>query len=256
MVRSQQTPGVRERAVEALQHNRLDEALPLLELAVTSDPSDAEAVRMLAFVLEQVGRVDEAEVVLRQGMERDWLTGPERSRFAFDLGALYARQDRDAAAVEMYGTSLEFDGAMASSYLNRANTHVALGGYDEAVRDYRFYLALRPSSAQRSEIERMIALLTQTIETERIRQEAEEARRIAEEEAQRVAEAERSRREEAARIAEERRIEEELRAAEVRRQAVLDSVLQSLSTATDEAQSFELDNEDIRTYEEDIDILD
>lgn len=247
---------MRERAIEALRYNRLDEALPLLELSVSSDPSDAEAVRMLAFVLEQTGRVDEAEVVLRQGIERDWLTGPERSRFAFDLGALYGRQDRDTAAVDMYTAALELDGAMASSYLNRANTRVSLGGYDEAVRDYQFYLALRPASEQRPEIERMIALLTQAIETERIRREEEEARRVAEQEAQRVAEEERSRREEAARIAEERRIEEELRAAEARRQAVLDSVLESLSTATAEAQSFELDSEDIRTYEEDIDILD
>jgi hypothetical protein len=61
--------------------------------------------------------------------------------------------------------------------------------------------------------------------------------------------------EQARREAEAARAEAQ-RVAEERRQQMLSSVLESLGTAGEETRAFELQNEDIRTYDEEIDILD
>lgn len=235
-----------ERAVEAIQYQRNAEAIPLLRVAVQQDPQHVvEATRLLAHALEQTGNVAEAERVLRNGLTADTLQPQGRSTIAFDLAALLSRTDRKDEARGMYTTALSEDGAFAPAYLNRANLRVESGMYGEAIEDYELFLALRPRSAQRPQVEAMIALLTEELEAQRIRREEEERRLAAEAEARRAAEEERRIRE-----------EEERRQAEERRQQMLDSVLQSLGNAEDETESFELENEEIREYEEELDILD
>lgn len=235
-----------DRAVEAIQYQRNEEAIPLLRVAVQQDPQhEVEATRLLAHALEQTGKVADAERVLRERLTEDTIQPQGRSVIAFDLAALLGRTDRKEEAREMYGVALAADGAFAPAYLNRANLRVETGLYGEAIGDYELFLALRPRSNQRPQVEEMIALLTEELEAERIRREEEERRLAAEEEARRAAEEERRERE-----------EEERRRAEERRQQMLDSVLQSLGNVEDETESFELENEEIREYEEELDILD
>jgi len=235
-----------ERAVDAIQNRRNDEAIPLLRLVrQAKDGNWTEATRLLAHALEREGRVDEAKEVLRNGLDAPEATPEEQSLIAVDLAALLRREGNLEEADTVYTAALERDGAAAPAYLNRANIRVERRRYEEAVDDYELYLALRPRSEQRPQIEAMIALLTEEIEAERIRLEEEARRREEEEAALERAEEERRRRE-----AEERRLAEE------RRRSMLDSVLQSLGTAETETESFELGNEEIREYEEDIDILD
>ena len=234
-----------ERAVDAMQHNRLEEAIPLLESIVPFEPTRVDARRYLALGYEQTGRTTEAEEILREGVQLTEIRPSARARLAFDLAALLQRREEMERAIESYGVSLQLDPGLASSYLNRANVLVSIGGYDDAVSDYRRYLALRPDSAQRPEIERMIALLTETIAAEEQRRVEEERRLLEEQEALRIAEEEARRREEIAR-------QEEA----ARRQAMLDAVLESLNTAGEEAETFQIENEDIETYEEELDILD
>jgi tetratricopeptide (TPR) repeat protein len=235
---------VRERAVAAMQENRLEDAVPLLDVVVSRRPTDVEAIRMYAVALEQTGRPGRAEEVLRAAIDRSGLNARQRARLAFDLAALLGRQEREEDAVSMYTASLDYDGAMAPAYLNRANTRVSTGEYEAAISDYERYLALRPNASQRPEIEEMIALLEDTVEQERIAREEEERRRREEEERRRREEEERRRRE-----------EEERRLAEERRQEMLDSVLQSLGNAEEDAESFEVENEDIQSVEEELDIV-
>lgn len=234
-----------ERAVEALQYRRNEEAIPLLRLTTQQDPEHRiEAIRLLAHALEQTGKVEESERVLRDGVADDTIKPTEKSRIAFDLAALLQRNQRIEEALESYTVALSEDGAFAPAYLNRANLRVERGAYGEALSDYELYLALRPQSQQRPAIEQMMALLNESIEAERIRQEEEERRLAAEEEARRIAEEEQRKRE-----------EEEQRLAAERRQQMLNSVLESLGSAEDETESFELEGEEIREYEEEIDIL-
>ncbi len=234
-----------EQIVDAMRFNRLAEAAPLLEAYLPADPTNIEARRYLAVAYEQTGRVDAAQTVLQEGIAIDTVPPTGRAQLVFDLASLRGRGGDVQAAIAGYGDALRLDPGLAAAYLNRANAGVSTGLYSVAVDDYRRYLALRPTSSQRPEIERMIALLTETIaaEAERIREEEE--RRLAQEEAERIAAEEAQRAEEAARLA-----------AEDRRRALLNSVLESLSDAGDEAESFEIENEDIETYVEDLDIVD
>lgn len=234
-----------DQAVEAMRYNRMSEAASLLDGVVAAEPDRIDARRYLAVAYEQAGRVDEARTVLREGIDRGSIPVPQRARLAFDLAALIGRTGEADAAAAQYGEALQLDPGLASAYLNRGNTLVSTGGYTRAVADYQRYLALRPSSSQRPQIERMIALLTETVAAEEARRQEEEQRLQAEEENRRIAEEEARREEEIAR-----------REAEERRQAMLDAVLQSLNTAGEGVESFELENEDIESYEEDLDIVD
>ena len=95
--------------------------------------------------------------------------------------------------------------------------------YEDAIADYTLFLNLAPDAPQAPDARRMVALLRGMIEDEQAR----------------IAEEERRRREE-----------------EARRQALLDSVLNSLDTAGQETQSLSGGSEDIREVEDTIDIAD
>lgn len=234
-----------DRAVTAMQNNELTDAIPLLEIVISRDPSRVEAIRYLSVALEQTDRGDRAERVLREALDGDALAPRDKSKVAFDLALLLSRKGSPEEAIEMYSAALEHDSSRVTAYLNRANLKVVTEAYEGAVEDYEYFLALRPDTDQRPQIEEMIALLQESIEAERIAQEEAERRRREEEEARRVAEEERRRRE-----------EEERLAAEERRQRMLDSVLQSLESADEETTSFEAEDEELRSYDDELDIVD
>lgn len=228
-----------------MQNNELAEAIPLLEIEISRDPTRVEAVRYLSVALEQSGRGDRAETVLRQALSGGELSSEGKSKVAFDLALLLSRRGNSDEAIEMYSAALQHDSARVAAYLNRANLKVATEAYEGAVEDYEYFLALRPDTEQRPQIEEMIALLQESIEAERIAREEEERRRREEEEARRIAEEERRRRE-----------EEERQATEERRQRMLDSVLRSLESADEETTSFEAEDEELRRYDDELDIVD
>ncbi|MFW5693769.1 MAG: tetratricopeptide repeat protein [Alkalispirochaeta sp.] len=234
-----------DRAVEAMQNNELAEAVPLLEVVISRDGGNGEAVRYLAVALEQTEREARAEEVLREALRRDELSSTEKSKVAFDLALLLTRRGDRHEAIETYSTALEHDSSRVGAYLNRANLRVATEEYENAVQDYEYYLALRPDTEQRPQIEEMIALLQESIEAERVAREEEERRRREEEEAERIAEEERRRQEEQAR-----------QEAEERRQRMLDSVLESLESADEETTSSQAEDEELGTYDDELDIVD
>ncbi len=240
-----QADDVWERAVEAMQNNELAQAVSLLEVVISREPDNTEAVRYLAVALEQTDRGERAATVLRDALGRDGLSSDGKSKVAFDLAMLLSRRGDRHQAIEMYSRALDHDSSRVASYLNRANLRVATEEYEGAVTDYEYFLALRPDTDQRPQIEEMIALLQETIEAERIAQEEAERRRRQEEEAARIAEEERRRQE-----------AEERQAAEERRQRMLDSVLQSLETADEETTSVEAEDEQLRSYDDELDIVD
>lgn len=234
-----------EQAVDHVQHRNYDAAVPLLEIMLDRDPGDLRVVRTLATVHEMLGRPDEAQQLLEEALEGPGLSGSDRGRVAFDLAVLLARRDRQAEAVEMYAVSLRHDEGLTAVYLNRANLRVQLSEYDDAIRDYERFLALRPGTGQRGAIEQMIALLRRTVEEEEMRRAEEERREREAEEAQRIAE-------EARRVEEERRRVE----AEERRRKMMESVMESLGTARDDARGARADREGIIDFEDDLELLD
>jgi len=234
-----------DQGIEAFQYNCLDEAALFFEQAIREESPSAAAYRYLGLAYEQLGQHEEALSTYRSALDGSIGTARERALISLELGlALSRSQDYDGAAAA-FDQALQLDNTLSAVYLNRANVNVARSRYERAISDYRLYLTLRSDSTQRPQIEQMIALLADTIEAERKAAEEAERQRLQAEEAARVAEeADRARR------------EEEQRQAEARRQNMLTSVLQSLSTAGTETHSYETEDEDISDYSEDLDILD
>lgn len=227
-----------ERAERYFLEDKPAEARDLFEEVLRDHPENARIYLYLGIVYEQLGNYRQAIEIMTEGLG---IPGAAREMLLFNIGNNYLRLENREKAIEFYGRVLDENPRFAQAYLNRANLRVRERVYQEAVEDYRTYLRLEPRTSQRSEIERMIALLRDTLEEEE-RFAAEEQRRLEQE-----------------RIAEERRrIEEEQRrlAAEQRRRELLDSVLDSLGGSGREGRSVSAPSEDIMDMDDTFDIAD
>lgn len=231
-----------DEGADALLHNRTREAATIFERVVEQEPVNVRAHLYLALSYEQLGMYERAIATLERA-ER--LPGADRSLVRFNMGNNYLHLGQTERAHASYTAALDVNPNASDTYLNRANISVRLEKYEDAIEDYRTVLTLAPAHRQRQEIERMISLLSDHLE---------QARREAEEEARRLAEEQRRREEEEARrLAEEQRRREE---AEARRRALLDNVLDSIRTATDETEGLSAGREELDTYEDEFDIAD
>lgn len=223
-----------ERGEDLFLRNKPQEAVPLLEQALEAEPQNATIYMYLGVAYEQLGRRDKAVEILRQGVET---AREERDRMFLTMGNNLRFIEQYEGAERSYGEAISANSLYAPAYLARANLRVEMEKFEPAVEDYEIFLDLRPESEHRPEIERMIALL---------RDKVEEKARLAAEEAE-----EREREEELARREAERRRQEE----EERQEALLDSVLNSLQSGSEETQNLPGGSEDIQELEEDIDIV-
>ena len=231
-----QTDGRRlyDQAIEAIRHDDVAGAVPLLEAHLQVASNDAAAVRVLAYAYERVGRTDAALALLARAAADTRLSNTQRALAAFDRGGALARSAQWDQAQAAFSEAIAFDSDLSQAYLNRANAALNALSFEQAATDYRLYLVLEPTTPQRPQIEQVLTLLETAVEEER--QAAAERDRL---------EAEREHQEE---IARQEVVE--------RRQSVLDSILNSLGTAGGDAESFELDNEELESYEDDLDIVD
>ncbi|MFP4431269.1 MAG: tetratricopeptide repeat protein [Spirochaetaceae bacterium] len=200
--------------------NKPREAASVLEAALEEQPNNQKLHLYLGVVYEQLELYNQAISTLDRGAS---LGGGYTADIHLNLGNNLFRLGRLEEAEEAYTEALRANGRLEDAYLNRANLRVRTESYEDAISDYTVYLNLEPDAPQEPEIRRMISLLQGTLE-------AEEAR---------IAEEERRRREE-----------------EAQRQALLNSVLNSLDSAGRETQSLSGGSEDIRQSEDTIDIAD
>ena len=201
------------RGEELLMQNKPSEAVGFLERAIAEDPVHVQAFLYLGIVYEQLNRTDQAITVYRRILPS---AGSLSANVANNLGNVYFQRGNTEEAERYYTDAIGFNGAYARAYLGRANTRIKAGSLMNAVQDYEQYLLLEPSSAQRYNIERLIALIRQEVATEEMR------RLMAEEEARRIAE---------------------------ERQKLLDSVSASLQSAADSSQGLSTGAEGVEGYE-------
>lgn len=175
---------------EALfRQNRPEEAIPLLYQASVQEGSDPRVFIYLGLCYQQVGKNADAVSTFIRGTS---VPGTNKKILYFNAGNVYFAQESFSEAVTMYTRSLETDTAFAPAYLHRANAHVRLENFEQAVDDYRMYLTLDPASWQSDSIRKLVALLSDEIQTQKERALREEAERLASE-AERKAEEERYR---------------------------------------------------------------
>jgi tetratricopeptide (TPR) repeat protein len=191
--------------------NKPREALPALEAALYEDPQNGKIYLYLGIVYAQLGDPERSLQIMRRGLN---VAADLKDRLYYNIANLLFQQSDYRLAEEMYSKALEVNRRLGEGYLNRAQARMELQDYANARNDYIQYLRLVPASPQRPEIEKLIALLEQTLAAAELRQQQELAQQ----------------------------------------QALLNAVLDSLKNASEDTRNLSAGSEEIEEEYEDIDI--
>jgi tetratricopeptide (TPR) repeat protein len=205
-----------DRAIKLFMENKPREAAAALEMAVNEAGADEKLALYLGIAYQQLGRWDDAIAAFRKGLVSSM---QYRHMYLFNIANSFYAQDRISFALEYYDQVLVARSDYAPGYLNRANAKMRLNDHSGASIDYSRYLVLDPGSTQAGEIRKLLDLLgTKAAQADQFKA-AEEARRIAEEQA---------------------------------RQAMLDAVTRSLMEAAESTTNLSAGSGDAQGYDADL----
>ncbi len=205
-------------AEELFLNNKPADAIPLFVTALQQDPNNEKIYMMLGISYAQTKNYTKAIETFQEGAKKAL---KDRDIFYYNAGNIYYVTGQYVPANEMYSKAIRENGNNADIYLNRANTRLNMQMYEDAVADYKVYLALDPQTYQRESILKLIGILEGRLAHEKQLKEEEEQRRLAEEQ---------------------------------RRQELLNEVLGSLKNVGDETRNVSAGSEKISDYEEELDL--
>lgn len=205
-------------ATDAFMNNKPKEAIPLLQAAIEEQPENEEIYFYLGVAYEQLEDWQSAAEIYREGLT----LGKKESTFLFNMGNNYARMGQHQKALDAYTRAITRGGELPEAYLNRANLRVKIKDYQAAIADYRVYLSMKPNAPQKSNIEKMVSLLSDKLRTAEERRQEEERKQKEEEE---------------------------------RKKQLLEQVLGSLEESSGETKNLSAGTGEVKEYEEDFDIV-
>ena len=211
---------VLQTAEELFMNNKPADAIPLFVLALQQEPNNEKIYLMLGISYAQVKNYSKAVESFQEGAKKAFR---DRDIFYYNAGNIYYIMGQYVPADEMYTRAVRENGNNGDIYLNRGNTRLNMQMYEEALADYRVYLAFDPQNYQRESILKLITLLENKLVHERQLKEEEELRRLAEER---------------------------------RREELLSEVLGSLQNVLDETRSVSAGAERVSDFKEDLDLED
>jgi tetratricopeptide (TPR) repeat protein len=132
--------------IEAASHmlsGAFGKAEPLCRIVLNRDPLDVNAMRLLAEIGMEVGRLDDSEALLERALELAPDFRLARGSYANVLG----RRGRFEAALTELDTLLAADPAHPSYLVLKANTLVRIGDHVSAIAIYRDVLSRVPATA-------------------------------------------------------------------------------------------------------------
>jgi tetratricopeptide (TPR) repeat protein len=156
--------------------NKPRDAQPLLEQALSEDPSNEQTYLYLGIVYQQLGNPGKAIEVLKRGLA---VASTYKALFYFNMGNDFYSQKQFTFAEEMYGNAVAANPDLGDGYLNRANARLQLSNLDGALADYTRFLQIDPQDVQRPRIEQVMALLQKALDEKAQALAAEEARKQA-----------------------------------------------------------------------------
>lgn len=118
-------------------------AEPLCRIVLKRDPLDVNAMRLLAEIGMEVGRLEDAEALLERALELAPDFRLARGSYANVLG----RRGKFEAALAELDTLLAEDSTHPGYLILKANTLVRIGNHDAAIDIYRDVLARTPVTA-------------------------------------------------------------------------------------------------------------
>src|SRR4051812_4126142 len=127
-------------AAEALLDNDLPAAERLLRPRLAENPFDVAAIRMMAELAARVGRLPDAEKLLRRALELAPAFAPARA----NLATVLYKQNRPAEAIGALDTLQENDAELAGNQNLKAAALGRIGSYEEAILVYQQVLAKLP----------------------------------------------------------------------------------------------------------------
>lgn len=132
--------------IEAASHmlaGAFGKAEPLCRVVLKRDPFDVNAMRLLAEIGIEVGRLEDAEALLARALE---LTpGFRLARFSY--ANVLGRRGKFQAALTELDALLEADPDQPGYLILKANTLVRIGDHESAIAIYRNVLARAPATA-------------------------------------------------------------------------------------------------------------
>jgi len=166
---------------DSFNNNQPEKAIAFFEAAIRENPDKEIAYIHLGAAYAQLKRFEDAIAVFKRGAAR---FEDRNYEFFYNIGDCYFMQNKSAFAKEWYDQAIASRSDYAIAYLNRANVFMKLRDFPSAISDFREYLSLAPTSTQRENIEKIISLIQSGID-EADRKKAEDAARLAAEEAKR-----------------------------------------------------------------------
>ncbi|MBI9099753.1 MAG: tetratricopeptide repeat protein [Spirochaetaceae bacterium] len=242
--------GTFDKGKEAFLNNNPAEAVLYLEQALSEEPGNENVYMYLGLSYIQNGLIEKAITVFLNGADQ---AGIQEGRFYLNAGNAYYSKEKLDEALKLYNLIIsEGFREKGQALLNKANIYMTKKNFPEAVSLYKEYLLEEPLSDQKEKILRLITLIEAKIEAEAL-----EAERLAAE-AERLRLSEEQRKASEAAEAERLRLAEEKRKAEeaARQQALMDEILNSLSTIGEDTQNIAADSETIKQTDEASDIDD
>ena len=128
------------RAAEALLDNDLPTVETILRARLHAKPTDVAAIRMMAELAARIGRLPDAEKLLRRALELAPGFAPARA----NLATVLYKQNRPAEAVEALDALQEADAVQAGNQNLKAAALGRIGSYEEAILVYEQVLAKVP----------------------------------------------------------------------------------------------------------------
>ena len=207
-------------AEDFFMNNKPVDAIPLLITALQQEPNNEKIYMMLGISYAQIKNYSKAIESFLEGAKKAL---KDKDIFYYNAGNIYYITGQYVPADEMYSRAIKENGTNGDIYLNRANSRLNMQMYEEALGDYRVYMAFDPENYQKESISRLIDLLDSKLAHERQLKEEEELRRLAEEK---------------------------------RREELLNEVLGSLKNVGDETRSVSAEAERVSDYREELDLDD
>jgi len=200
--------------------NKPQDARPLLESALTDDPSNEKTYLYLGIIYQQLGQTQQAIDILNKGLA---VATGYRELFYYNIGNDFFFRKDFALAEQSYTSAIGANKNLPDSYLNRANTRMQLQNLDGALEDYTLFLQLAPQDPQRPAIEKLMALLRKAQDDK---------------------------------VAAAKAAEDQKAAELARQQALMKDVLNGLNNAGDSTKNLSVDSINGQTQAVDVDIKD
>jgi tetratricopeptide (TPR) repeat protein len=128
----------------ALNENRLDVAERILKPYLKEDPFDVRAIRMLAELAARIGRIRDAETLLRRAVE----LAPGWTVPKANLALVLGRMGRPAEAMELLEEIFAAEPDDLGHWNLKAATLARLGDFEEGIKIYEDVLARVPNHAK------------------------------------------------------------------------------------------------------------